>query len=99
MSANAFHEKAGRSQVSSFVFSLDNVFSLPAEWPTVATLPSALSVSDFCSLGASWVFSFQSVLPPDFRPFVHLSMEVGQAIDAVTETRALGFCFSFRRRF
>jgi hypothetical protein len=43
------------------------------------------------SLGASWVFSFQSVLPPDFRPFVHLSMEVGQAIDAVTGTRRLNF--------
>jgi hypothetical protein len=30
---------------------------------TVATLPSALVVSDL-SLGASWVFSFQPVLPP-----------------------------------
>jgi hypothetical protein len=28
----AFHEKAGRSQVGSFVFSLDKVFS-PAELP------------------------------------------------------------------
>jgi len=31
LSAIAFHEKAGRSQVSSFVFSLDKVFSFPAE--------------------------------------------------------------------
>ena len=31
MSEIAFHEKAGRSQVSSFVFSLDKVFSFPAE--------------------------------------------------------------------
>jgi len=30
LSAMAFHEKAGRSQVDSFVFSLDKVF-LPAE--------------------------------------------------------------------
>ena len=28
----AFHEKAGRSQVDSFVASLNKVFS-PAEWP------------------------------------------------------------------
>jgi len=26
-------------------------------------------LSDFVSLGASWVFSFQPVLPPDYRPF------------------------------
>jgi hypothetical protein len=39
--AIAFHEKAGRSQVGSFVFSLDKVFS-PAELATVAILPSAL---------------------------------------------------------
>jgi hypothetical protein len=36
---------------------------------TVATLPSALSMS-VSSLGASWVFSFQPVLPPDFRPLL-----------------------------
>jgi len=35
---------------------------------TVATLPSALFVERFGSLGASWVFSFQPVLPPDCRP-------------------------------
>jgi len=28
-------------------------------------------MSDFVSLGASWVFSFQPVLPPDFRPQLH----------------------------
>jgi transposase len=51
-------------------------------------------IERFCSLGASWVFSFQPVLPPDCRPFVHLSMEVGQAINAVTGTRRLGcLCF------
>jgi len=45
MSEIAFHEKAGRSQVGSFVFSLDKVFS-PCRVATVATLPSALSMSD-----------------------------------------------------
>jgi hypothetical protein len=53
MSVNAFHEKAGRSQVGSLVFSLDKVFS-PSRVATVATLPSALLVSDFfarCKLG------------------------------------------------
>ena len=47
LSAMAFHEKAGRSQVGSFVFSLDKVF-LPAQLPTVATLPSALFDERFC---------------------------------------------------
>src|SRR5437660_11960125 len=37
----AFHEKAGRSQVNSFWFSLDKVFSL-AELPLSPPLPSAL---------------------------------------------------------
>jgi hypothetical protein len=32
MSVIRFHEKAGRSQVNSFVFLLNKVFS-PAEWP------------------------------------------------------------------
>jgi hypothetical protein len=60
---------------------------------TVATLPSALFDERFVSLGASWVFSFQSVLPPDCRPYVHLFLEVGQAINAVTGTRRLALCF------
>jgi len=46
MSANAFHEKAGRSQVGSFVFSLDKVF-LSRRVATVATLPSALLVERY----------------------------------------------------
>jgi hypothetical protein len=36
---------------------------------SVAILPSALLMSDF-SLGANWAFSFQPVLPPDYRPAV-----------------------------
>jgi hypothetical protein len=49
----AFHEKAGRSQVSSVPFLLYKLFS-PAESATVAMLPFALSRSDSfarCSLG------------------------------------------------
>jgi hypothetical protein len=64
---NAFHEKAGRSQVGFLVF-LWTWFLSSRVAATVATLPSALLVSDFVSLGASWVFSFQPVLPPDYRP-------------------------------
>jgi hypothetical protein len=45
LSVTAFHEKAGRSQVSSFFILLDKGFS-PAESATVAMLPSALSRSD-----------------------------------------------------
>ena len=43
-------------------------FLLCAPNHPVATLPSALFRERSYSLGASWVFSFQSVLPPDFRP-------------------------------
>jgi hypothetical protein len=79
MSVDAFHEKAGRSQVGSFVFSLDNVFS-PRRVTTVATLPSALFHERFCSLGASWVFSFQPVLPPVCRGAYSIPSETGLLI-------------------
>jgi len=45
-------------------------FFLRAQTNPVATLPSALFSERFFSLGASWVFSLQPVLPPDFRPLV-----------------------------
>jgi hypothetical protein len=44
MSDNAFHEKAGRSQVDWFLILLEIVS--PAELATVAMLPSALSRSE-----------------------------------------------------
>jgi hypothetical protein len=57
----------------------------------VATLPSAFFDERF-SLGASWVLSFQPVLPPVSRPLFHLcGWKLGQAIDADTGTRRLGF--------
>jgi hypothetical protein len=65
MSAIAVHEKAGRSQVGASVFSL-NKFS-PAESPLSLSFHRALEERSV-SLGASWVFSFQPVLPPDCRP-------------------------------
>ena len=67
MSVMAFHEKTGRSQVGSFVFSLDTIFLFGRVASTVATLPSALFDERF-SLGASWAFSFQPALLPDYRP-------------------------------
>src|SRR5712671_2827774 len=60
---------------------------------TVATLPSALFSERFVALGASWVFSFQPVLPPDYRPLFCLTTEVGQAINAVTGTRLWALLF------
>jgi hypothetical protein len=42
---------------------LDKVFS-PAESPLSLPFHPHSWLSDFVSLGASWVFSFQPVLPP-----------------------------------
>jgi hypothetical protein len=50
LSEIAFHEKAGRSQVDSCLASLNKFLFPPAEWATVAMLPSALSRSDFISV-------------------------------------------------
>jgi hypothetical protein len=55
MSANAFHEKAGRCQVGSVWFLLVICFS-PAELPLSPPFHPHSSMSDFVSLGASWVF-------------------------------------------
>jgi hypothetical protein len=54
---------------------------------TVATLPSALFDERF-SLGASWAFSFQPVLPPVSRP---LFLGAAQS----PELGVLGFVFTF----
>jgi hypothetical protein len=48
-----------------------------------SALPSALFEERFSSLGASWVFSFQPVLPPDYRPRFHLGIEVKIVASAV----------------
>src|SRR5690349_13824705 len=45
-------------------------------------------MSNFRSLGASWAFSFQPVLPPDYRPALPSpGWKLGQTINAVTGTR------------
>src|SRR5882724_9402882 len=67
-------------------------FFLSAELPLSPPFHPHSSMSDFVSLGASWVFSFQPVLPPVSRPlFPSLRWKLGQAINAVTGTRRLGF--------
>jgi hypothetical protein len=71
LSEMAFHEKAGRSQVDSFVFSLDKVFLFPpsghCRHASIRTLEER-----FVSLGACWAFSYQPVLLSDWRPVVLL---------------------------
>ena len=63
--------------------------------PSIRTL-----VSDLGSLGASWAFSFQPVLPPDYRPALpSFRWRLGQAIDAVTGTRLWALAFPFLGRF
>jgi hypothetical protein len=67
---------------------------------TVATLPSALFVERFGSLGASWVFSFQPVLPPDYRPA--LPSSDGSWARRLTQSPELGivaFDFPFPEMF
>ena len=66
----------------------------PAESPLSPPFHPHSSVSDFVSLGASWVFSFQPVLPPVSRPLVPSpAMEVGQAIRRSHRNSALGLLF------
>src|SRR6266487_2628977 len=95
LSVIAFHEKAGRSQVGSFVFLLDKLFS-PSRAAAVATLPSALLVSDF-------VRSVQ-VGCSRFSRCCHLLVDLGPSLDGsgarrLTQSPELGawaFCASFR---
>ena len=55
----------------------------------VATLPSALFDERFGSLGASWVFWFQPVLPAVYRPRFHLEDESWAR--RLTQSPELGF--------
>ena len=88
MSDNAFHEKAGRSQVDWFRFLLDKGCSPcrvgHCRHASIRTLEERL-----VSLGACGAFSVQPVLPSVWRPVV-LAFEtrtLAQALDAVTGTR------------
>ena len=102
LSEIAFHEKAGRSQVGSFIFLLDTIF-LSRRVATVAMLPSALSRSDSfarCTLGVLVSAGAAICLAPCGSALGEWNL--GQAINAVTGTRRLGFlaspsqeCFDF----
>src|SRR5208282_6191376 len=73
-------------------------FVLPAESPLSPPFHPHSLMSDR-SLGASWVFSFQPVLPPDCRP---LSVSRGKWARRLTQSPELGawaFDFSFLRMF
>src|SRR5882724_5003289 len=62
--------------------------------------PSIRTLGERFSLGASWAFSFQPVLPPDYRPCLPSPRrKLGQAINAVTGTRRLSFVFLFSSMF
>ena len=71
----------GRRRRSAF--SAFPLFFLCTQTNAAASLPYALLHRATSSLGASWVFSFQPVLPPDYR---NLAMELGQATDAVSDS-------------
>src|SRR5437762_13353973 len=62
MTVNAFHEKAGRSQVGSSWFLLVSCFSQPSRQSRHGRHPFHPHSCERSSLGTSWVFSFQPVL-------------------------------------
>jgi hypothetical protein len=70
-----FRQEGNGAVVLDFLSFLGSCFAPQPK--AVATLPSALFDERFVSLGASWVFSLQPVLPIVCRPLFHLAMEVG----------------------
>jgi hypothetical protein len=74
------------SFIFSFFFFISSFSKLfpSSQAASVATLPSALFVERW-SPGASWVYSIQSVLLPDYRPLLSsLEGKLGQELVAVT---------------
>jgi hypothetical protein len=72
----------------------------PAESPLSPPFHPHSSMSGFDSLGASWVFSFQPVLLPDYRPRFHLQDESWAR--RLTQSPELGFrllTFPFAEHF
>src|SRR5881394_3542214 len=91
MSEIAFHEKAGRSQVSSLFVLVNKVFSRRVRrcrHASIRTLEERL-----VSLGAHWAFSFQPVLLSVWRPVV-LLLESGTRARRLTQSPELGFWLS-----
>src|SRR5437763_10003888 len=74
-------------------------FFSPAELATVAMLPSALSRSDWFSLGACWAFSFQPVLPSVWRPVVSLKSRTWARRLTQSPELGFGFCLPLLERF
>ena len=94
MSEIAFHEKAGRSQVDSFVALLNKVFS-PAEWPLSPCFhPHSRGAIRFarCMLGVLGSAGAAICLAPCGSALGEWNL--GQAINAVTGTRLWAFVFS-----
>src|SRR5271156_5684793 len=89
LSAIAFHEKAGRSQVDSSLASLSKVLFLPpsghCRHASIRTLEERL-----VSLGACWAFSVQPVLLSVWRPVVPLLQSRTWA-RRLTQSPELGF--------
>jgi hypothetical protein len=98
MSVNAFHEKAGRSQVSCFVFFVEHGFFSPpsrhCRHPSIRTLNERFFRS--VQVGRSR-FSRCCHLIGDLR--FHPKIEAGPGVRRSHRNSALGFCFSFRRTF
>jgi hypothetical protein len=93
----AFHEKAGRSQVDSSLASLNKVFCSPAEWPLSPCFhPHSRGAIRFarCILGVLVSAGAAICLAPCGSALEESNL--GQAINAVTETRlwALSILFS-----
>jgi hypothetical protein len=94
MGVNAFHEKAGRSQVDSSLAWLNKVFVF-RRVAAVAMLASALSESDHfarCTLGVLGSAGAAICLAPCGSALGESNL--GQAIHAVTGTRLWAFVFS-----
>src|SRR4051812_13797310 len=95
MSVNAFHEKAGRSQVDSWLASLNKFLFLPAEWPLSPCFhPHSRGAIRFarCMLGVLGSAGAAICLAPCGSALSEWNL--GQAIYAVTETRLWAFVFS-----
>src|SRR5271170_4785196 len=99
MSVNAFHEKAGRSQVDSSLASLNKVlFSLPSDHCRHASIRTrgAIRVAR-CMLGVLVTAGAAICLAPCGSTLAESNL--GQAINAVTGTRLWQISFLLLERF
>jgi hypothetical protein len=93
--AKPFPEKAGCYQVTLFLSSFFQ--SAPIQPSRRCRHPSIRTLYERYSLGARWVFLFQQLQLPDYRPlFPTFSVRVGPPLVAVTWTRRLSSVVSDR---